>query len=251
MPSGPPSSRSASPSRSVSSSRLGPDPPSIPNPNGLSGPRGDLVTIASLSSISNASSNPSSDAQFDAGTPPRLSLNHLKQGESHQRIRHGATQLLRLTENFSGYHGPGPEGGYETANDQALPSESDLRAMTKLSHGIARDISEIMALRRDDPGTQKRKAGSSVHHHAQHAGMGPPASHHSGVPDYVSTTGRGKNRRRVEFSCHKCHRVDTPEWRPGPDGPSTLCNVCGLIYAKRERKKEESTMPTFGSPNFS
>ncbi|CAI0655780.1 unnamed protein product, partial [Colletotrichum noveboracense] len=59
------------------------------------------------------------------------------------------------------------------------------------------------------------------------------------------------NRRKVEFSCHKCHRVDTPEWRPGPDGPSTLCNVCGLIYAKRERKKEGSTMPTFGSPNFS
>lgn len=28
--------------------------------------------------------------------------------------------------------------------------------------------------------------------------------------------------------CHICNRVDTPEWRGGPDGPRTLCNACGL-----------------------
>ncbi|KAF9873885.1 hypothetical protein CkaCkLH20_08619 [Colletotrichum karsti] len=157
------------------------------------------------------------------------------------QIRHGAEQLLRLTENFSGYNGPGPEGGYDTTNDQALPTDSDIRAMTRLSHGIARDISEIMALRKDDPGPPKRKGTED------YGGMPPPLAAH----DYASTAGRTKNRRKVDFSCHKCRRVETPEWRTGPDGPSTLCNVCGLIYAKRERKKEESTMPTFGSPNFS
>ncbi|PSR97007.1 hypothetical protein BD289DRAFT_124472 [Coniella lustricola] len=38
--------------------------------------------------------------------------------------------------------------------------------------------------------------------------------------------------------CHSCNRIDTPEWRRGPDGARTLCNACGLHYAKLERKKQ-------------
>ncbi|SPJ85754.1 uncharacterized protein FTOL_11537 [Fusarium torulosum] len=37
-------------------------------------------------------------------------------------------------------------------------------------------------------------------------------------------------------SCEFCHVQETPKWREGPHGPCTLCNVCGLIYAKREEK---------------
>ncbi|KAF8251072.1 hypothetical protein K440DRAFT_97438 [Wilcoxina mikolae CBS 423.85] len=36
--------------------------------------------------------------------------------------------------------------------------------------------------------------------------------------------------------CHSCHRAETPEWRRGPDGARTLCNACGLHYAKLTRK---------------
>ncbi|OAA38036.1 sexual development transcription factor NsdD [Cordyceps fumosorosea ARSEF 2679] len=38
--------------------------------------------------------------------------------------------------------------------------------------------------------------------------------------------------------CHSCNRTDTPEWRRGPDGAHTLCNACGLHYAKLERKRQ-------------
>jgi len=41
---------------------------------------------------------------------------------------------------------------------------------------------------------------------------------------------------RSEPSCTFCNETDTPMWRKGPEGPNTLCNVCGLIYAKRESK---------------
>lgn len=37
--------------------------------------------------------------------------------------------------------------------------------------------------------------------------------------------------------CHSCHRAETPEWRRGPDGARTLCNACGLHYAKLTRKQ--------------
>lgn len=36
--------------------------------------------------------------------------------------------------------------------------------------------------------------------------------------------------------CHSCNRAETPEWRRGPDGARTLCNACGLHYAKMTRK---------------
>jgi PAS domain S-box-containing protein len=31
--------------------------------------------------------------------------------------------------------------------------------------------------------------------------------------------------------------LDSPEWRKGPEGPKTLCNACGLRWAKLEKKK--------------
>ena len=37
--------------------------------------------------------------------------------------------------------------------------------------------------------------------------------------------------------CHSCNRAETPEWRRGPDGARTLCNACGLHYAKLTRKQ--------------
>ncbi|KKO98717.1 hypothetical protein THAR02_09177 [Trichoderma harzianum] len=44
--------------------------------------------------------------------------------------------------------------------------------------------------------------------------------------------------------CHSCNRTDTPLWRRGPDGDRTLCNDCGLQYAKLERKHQlEASSP--------
>ena len=40
--------------------------------------------------------------------------------------------------------------------------------------------------------------------------------------------------------CHKCTRVESPEWRRGPGGLRSLCDACGLHYAERERKKRKS-----------
>ncbi|KAK0500290.1 hypothetical protein EDD18DRAFT_1068679 [Armillaria luteobubalina] len=39
--------------------------------------------------------------------------------------------------------------------------------------------------------------------------------------------------------CHSCNIRETPEWRRGPDGARTLCNACGLHYAKLMRKQDK------------
>ncbi|KZT09753.1 uncharacterized protein LAESUDRAFT_722738 [Laetiporus sulphureus 93-53] len=38
-----------------------------------------------------------------------------------------------------------------------------------------------------------------------------------------------------QYVCVTCGRTDSPEWRKGPMGPKTLCNACGLRWAKKVR----------------
>ncbi len=40
-----------------------------------------------------------------------------------------------------------------------------------------------------------------------------------------------------EYVCTDCGTLDSPEWRKGPSGPKTLCNACGLRWAKKEKKR--------------
>lgn len=57
----------------------------------------------------------------------------------------------------------------------------------------------------------------------------------------VSPKGPRKRTTLPCASCEKCHVSfsETPEVRRGPSGPNTLCNSCGLKYA-REKLKEQS-----------
>ncbi|QLQ82100.1 hypothetical protein HG537_0G03550 [Torulaspora globosa] len=66
-----------------------------------------------------------------------------------------------------------------------------------------------------------------------------PSSQSPSSSDYVKrvlgkigkTSKSGKNRN-THMKCLQCSATDTPEWRKGPVGPTTLCNACGLFYKK-------------------
>ncbi|GAA5957348.1 hypothetical protein JCM8115_006964 [Rhodotorula mucilaginosa] len=47
--------------------------------------------------------------------------------------------------------------------------------------------------------------------------------------------------------CQNCGRTDSPEWRSGPNGNKTLCNACGLRWAKSQKQSTGSS----GSPSNS
>lgn len=38
-----------------------------------------------------------------------------------------------------------------------------------------------------------------------------------------------------ELVCHECGTTESPEWRKGPAGPKSLCNACGLRFAKKSK----------------
>lgn len=42
-----------------------------------------------------------------------------------------------------------------------------------------------------------------------------------------------KRSEEPEKGCLACSATETPEWRRGPTGPRTLCNACGLFFAKQ------------------
>lgn len=46
--------------------------------------------------------------------------------------------------------------------------------------------------------------------------------------------------------CVTCGRTDSPEWRKGPLGPKTLCNVSGLVFRLDEADNQSKLMRATG-----
>lgn len=90
-----------------------------------------------------------------------------------------------------------------------------------------------------------------VHHPYAHAAPPPPVyfadSRHQQQMDLLDRrrlAGKGMKRVRKRKNehhqeCLGCQAKETPEWRKGPMGPRTLCNACGLLYAKLTKRKQQ------------
>ncbi|KAI9144363.1 hypothetical protein BKA69DRAFT_1122585 [Paraphysoderma sedebokerense] len=62
-----------------------------------------------------------------------------------------------------------------------------------------------------------------------------------GASNFLSSnkkTTKKATSKAVTGKCHICGATETPEWRRGPDGKGTLCNACGLQYAKMQKRKK-------------
>ncbi|KAF4615193.1 hypothetical protein D9613_003130 [Agrocybe pediades] len=61
-----------------------------------------------------------------------------------------------------------------------------------------------------------------------------------GTEDPIEEGSKKKKQKRAQtaeqYVCVTCGRTESPEWRKGPLGPKTLCNACGLRWAKQMRK---------------
>ncbi len=73
----------------------------------------------------------------------------------------------------------------------------------------------------------------------------------AGIVMPIDRDGRDNKKKKLkvadEFVCTDCGTLDSPEWRKGPSGPKTLCNACGLRWAKKE-KKRFGPSPLGGNP---
>ncbi|KAI0052255.1 GATA-domain-containing protein, partial [Auriscalpium vulgare] len=69
----------------------------------------------------------------------------------------------------------------------------------------------------------------------------------NGGPGQPKSKYRKRSRATPPGKCHSCNIRETPEWRRGPDGARTLCNACGLHYAKLMRKRDKAGNNADGS----
>jgi hypothetical protein len=104
---------------------------------------------------------------------------------------------------------------------------------------VKKTLEEVVEMVRQTRESERAREGSArkVYEEEDMAmyrdGMKPPF----GMAEVKKRRGRAAPPGR----CHSCNRIDTPEWRRGPDGARTLCNACGLHYAKLERKRQSET----------
>jgi len=137
------------------------------------------------------------------------------------------------------------------ANLPSIVEVDDMAAKTKVQ------LDQLLSIREHVFNQQQAMYDYQVaDQHASRVGMSEkhrmPVEHSPyDNDDKNSFQGDPKKPRRGRAAppgrCHSCNRAETPEWRRGPDGARTLCNACGLHYAKLTRKNNSSSGSTNGS----
>eukprot|EP01089_Gocevia_fonbrunei_P022738 TRINITY_DN930_c0_g1_i1.p1 TRINITY_DN930_c0_g1~~TRINITY_DN930_c0_g1_i1.p1 ORF type:complete len:273 (+),score=48.00 TRINITY_DN930_c0_g1_i1:92-820(+) len=123
----------------------------------------------------------------------------------------------------------------QTLAAKALTSESNNpEATAALSSLISNLVSQLSAIKAATAGSNKDEEET----HSSGESSSPSSPGHSDIS--LGKRKRGRKRKdKSAYFCHHCLTRDTPGWRKGPNGPNTLCNACGLQYAKRIKLAEE------------
>ncbi|KAI1614372.1 hypothetical protein EDD36DRAFT_418207 [Exophiala viscosa] len=147
-------------------------------------------------------------------------------------INEASARTLDFARTWAQRFHHGSRSGYF---HEALPSLNEMDDVLRHSHRIFENLSHLRELViAQQTALSERRARQAEEYHGLPDGYRNPALGDRGERD-------AKKQRRGQKAappgrCHSCNRAETPEWRRGPDGARTLCNACGLHYAKLTRK---------------
>ncbi|KAK7935906.1 hypothetical protein PG985_001401 [Apiospora marii] len=142
---------------------------------------------------------------------------------SFEKVHEDTQELLGLIQQTRDGHRHGAR-----SSAYALPSDRDLAALTSTAQGLVNKLQSIRQHRHSTLSRRTRRAHRPCDHYRH--------------PDDTNAAAGGEGGQRfprppavpgTHSPCDDCNRTKTPEWRAGPTGPEALCNVCGLLYAKR------------------
>lgn len=109
---------------------------------------------------------------------------------------------------------------------------SSSSAPSGVGRSRARDVDDAETSGNDAPRKKKARKNTAPVYAAAAEDV-PAVTVSSGA-----NTSTSKSGNAPQYVCVTCGRTDSPEWRKGPMGAKTLCNACGLRWAKRNQKKK-------------
>ncbi|KAK1754675.1 hypothetical protein QBC47DRAFT_223602 [Echria macrotheca] len=206
--------------------------------------------------VSPRNNGPALPSPYEAPRPPMYAderdQSHNRDGEYRSTLDKafeswGYTEVLNTVASSSRAITHFAESYAATAREQQgsqpipsrLPTENEVEAMISTGLHVLRKLEEVrdiinhnrmsMDRVRESAGARKPQEEDDIPMYAE-----PLKSTYQNITEVKKRRGRAAPPGR----CHSCNRIDTPEWRRGPDGARTLCNACGLHYAKLERRRQ-------------
>ncbi|KAK1516947.1 GATA zinc finger [Colletotrichum costaricense] len=128
------------------------------------------------------------------------------------------------------------KGGCECGDCSRETTSSNSRILA------AQSLSEVIASNLDDLALLSYRSTTDAD---RQQSVSPRATRKRRSSTVAAFDRTSKVRRVMDDSlcCHSCQATSTPQWRDGPDGRWTLCNVCGLLYAHNSRKNASIARP--------
>ncbi|KAI1270163.1 hypothetical protein F5Y18DRAFT_5415 [Xylariaceae sp. FL1019] len=248
---GPPSSYSISDPRETAST-LPPEPSTNRtnphHPSSAPYPPGQLP----LSAPQNMSQHRSSIPPYDPHRPPahaddeyglhRINYNTalnrqlqtMNYKESLQKVGWNARTIMNFAEAYATLQSEQQHA--EHTIPERLPTEREVSEIIDVTHWLKQQLEGL----RETVASLAEKARDNNRNSGPGFDGEDDIMYGDGVkPSYgLGEVKKRRGRAAPPGRCHSCNRIDTPEWRRGPDGARTLCNACGLHYAKLERKRQ-------------
>ncbi|KAI0473267.1 hypothetical protein GGR56DRAFT_677278 [Xylariaceae sp. FL0804] len=121
---------------------------------------------------------------------------------------------------------------------ERLPTEQEVTECISNAHWLKGQLEAVRDIVQQSIASEKAREGGRPK--GLYEGDDDVSMYGDGIkqPYGLGEVKKRRGRAAPPGRCHSCNRIDTPEWRRGPDGARTLCNACGLHYAKLERKRQ-------------
>ncbi|KAG2364521.1 hypothetical protein BDR07DRAFT_1450276 [Suillus spraguei] len=163
----------------------------------------------------------------------KIENERLQQRLADLRVRMPSTSIAHTGQSMASVYKPSSSRGHVPTVTHRPTSTSYDDLVTQTNHHQSRDFTDAPSM---------LAYGSYVS-----AGQQTPQPTEDNYGD--DATKRKKIRKMhvaEQYVCVTCGRTDSPEWRKGPQGPKTLCNACGLRWAKQVRTKQDEEQPSAG-----
>ncbi|KAI9723809.1 MAG: hypothetical protein M1828_004059 [Chrysothrix sp. TS-e1954] len=162
-------------------------------------------------------------------------------------IAEAGTRIMKFTEHYQQQSFLASRSGPTLDSIPAMIEVDDMSKQTlRMQDSIAR-LRGVVQAQEEAEIAERTKEHQAKERSLRHEEINASSEDLRGAALIGSDAKKRRGRAAPPGRCHSCNRAETPEWRRGPDGARTLCNACGLHYAKLTRKAASKTSLTSSS----